>query len=151
MVLFRRGPKLFTALCGHQTLAEGVVTAYGEVLTMPFPRNVTGKFVLCADCLSKKAIMCAWCTRVIFVGEPVTLRQVETGDALQPHAVKHGTDWYVGCLHPKCQRIHGSAVGVWTFNVTTGAPYVGEVEPGSKAYSAACRSSRWALNQHISR
>lgn len=140
-ILFGRG----VALCGHKTQPEVEVRAFGDKFLMTLPRDMKKRPILCAECLAGKAIRCAWCNRVIFVGEFVTLCPAPKNvTSAESHTVLYGGDSVVGCLHPRCPHPQVLAVGIWTFNVTTGAGYVGEIEPGSRLYEMAKQSSRWA-------
>jgi hypothetical protein len=138
----RRGPRMYLALCGHKTPAEGELVAFGDSLIMPMPRNLKKQYPLCPKCLSEKAIQCAWCNRAIFVGESVTLQSPSPGRSASSLATKSG-GMYVGCLRHGCKQAIAS-VGVWTMNYQTGATYVGELETGRVAYERALAASRFA-------
>ncbi len=119
MKWFRRTKKAAksgqVANCGHETSAEGQISAHGETTTMAMPRNEAGGFDYCLDCVAAMTIRCAWCGSVIFIGSPVTLYSPKENLAVPDHAVVYSENplRLVGCLGWDCADTGADRAGFW--------------------------------------
>lgn len=101
--------------CGHRTYRKGKVSAFGHTITTKMRKNKDCSRDYCLDCLGKMAIRCAWCSRPIFVGDPITLYTPGEGVEVSVHAVSHNEDplQLVGCLGSNCADTGGDMAGTW--------------------------------------
>ena len=115
MKLFNIFKKKIVAGCGHETFKKDKVTAFGVGCVTEIP-IIDGKTDYCHRCLEKMAIRCAWCGKVIFVGDPVTLYSPRDKDRKMPeYAVLHNKEHnsYVGCLRWDCAETGADRAGFW--------------------------------------
>lgn len=94
------------ALCGHRTHNPVRLSYQGEEsrFFIDLPRDHRGKIIFCASCLSHFSVTCAWCSRLIFVGELVTAYPPPAG-FLPPVLVlpfQLDPPRYVGCVRSDC-------------------------------------------------
>ncbi len=82
---------------------------------MVMPRNETGGFDYCLDCVAAMTIRCAWCGNVIFIGSPVTLYGPLPEFQIPEYAVVHSRDplKLVGCLGWDCADSGFDRAGFW--------------------------------------
>lgn len=116
--------------CGHKTRRRGNITAYGQSCTVKkMPRNESGRFDFCLDCLAGMAIQCAWCGQAIFIGDPVTLYTPVEEFEVPDHAVVYSKDplRLVGCLGWHCAITGGDRAGFLYPDIETGEGYVHRV------------------------
>lgn len=103
--------------CGHKTKRKGLITAHGESTIACLPIN-KGKTPYCLRCIEEMAIKCAWCGKVIFVGDPVTLYVLlDKNSTPAEHAIiyKDNPLRLVGCLRQECVRTgFGVRAGIWS-------------------------------------
>ncbi len=115
MKLFNIFKKKIVAGCGHKTLEKDTVTAFGASCKTKIP-IVDGKTDYCHRCLEKMAIRCAWCGKVIFIGDPITLYSPRDKNWKMPdYAVLYNKEHnsYVGCLRWNCAETGADRAGFW--------------------------------------
>lgn len=109
------GIKIPTTKCGHETKIKDKISAFGETCGLVVPVS-NGKTSYCHSCLSKMTILCAWCQKPIFIGDPITLyspKDVESFTVLKDfHAYSHEPLVLVGCLSWECGEYMDRA-GFW--------------------------------------
>lgn len=100
--------------CDHRTKRTGIISAFGERIITQMPLNDTGSVDWCLKCIEKEAIQCAWCTRPIFIGNPITLYSTES-DKVPKHATVFDRKpiQLVGCLDLNCADTGGDRAGFW--------------------------------------
>lgn len=96
-------PPTVMAQCGHETLLRKTISVNGreaEVDLMP-PAGQNPEY--CIDCLMGMSIQCAWCSKLIMAGSPITLWGLQDGREAPEHAVAYtgpeNYTAYVGCMH----------------------------------------------------
>ncbi|PID52240.1 MAG: hypothetical protein CR972_03075 [Candidatus Moraniibacteriota bacterium] len=115
MKFFNIFKKKIVADCGHKTLKKDNVTAFGESCEIAIPIS-NGKTAYCHRCLEKMAIRCAWCGKVIFIGDPITLYSPRgEGLKMPDYAVLYNEEHssYVGCLRWDCAETGADRAGFW--------------------------------------
>lgn len=106
--------KSYLANCGHNSLIEDNVSAFGETTKTKVPL-IDGKIEYCHQCLSKMAIQCAWCGKPIFIGDPITLYTPSEEFEIPKHAVVYSEEplQLVGCRRSDCADTGADYCGVW--------------------------------------
>lgn len=102
--------------CGHETKLKGKVSAFGENVVTKIKPDKNGNAKYCHDCLSDMAILCAWCERPIFIGNPITLYSTRKDDFKVPnHASIYKEDpiTLVGCGRTDCADTGADYAGTW--------------------------------------
>ncbi len=114
--LFKNAQRRILAECGHRTDLKGFISFSGEQRAFMIAQK-NGTTPYCHACLAKMTILCAWCGKPIFVGDPVTLsmHNPESDPPLQRCAVRHSDGSHIGCVRCTCTGAHktNTAVGVW--------------------------------------
>ena len=104
------------AKCGHSTKRTDQVSAFGQTATTTITPKPGEAPDYCHRCLEKMAICCAWCGKVIFVADPITL-YTPRYNSYQPkeHYVKYRDNplQYVGCLRMNCAQTGSDRAGFW--------------------------------------
>jgi hypothetical protein len=106
-----------TARCGHEIKSQkGEVTAFGETIKTIVLVNEENVTEYCHACLSRMAILCAWCGKPIFIGDPVTLYIPKDSG----YRLREGSKIYcenplqlVGCLRWECAESGADRAGFW--------------------------------------
>lgn len=101
--------------CGHRTKKKGAISAFGHKGAVDMPFNDSGGIDYCLDCIGKMAICCAWCSEVIWIGQPITLYPPARDFELPEHAVKYSDNpvRFVGCLSWNCADTGADRAGFW--------------------------------------
>lgn len=112
---FRLGGRI-QAKCSHSTKRIDRVSAFGQTTrTTIIPKKGEAPD-FCHRCLEKMAICCAWCGKVIFIADPVTL-YTPRDKSYQPkeHFKKYKDNplQYVGCLKMNCAQTGADRAGFW--------------------------------------
>ncbi len=109
-LLFSR--KRYFPLCNHRSYLTKKVSAFGQEVTF----SVSSSFLVwCPDCLAKMAIRCAWCGKVVFPGDPITLYTPTQEWKVPEYAVVYREDPFqvVGCLRMDCADTGADRAGFW--------------------------------------
>lgn len=127
-LILRFGPFLHcqATVCKHNTRMAGKVRAFGESRVIEVPVHMNGDRDYCLDCLSRMTILCAWCRKPIFIGDPIMLNAPDPeGEFLPPEAVVHNGQ-FVGCIRCclRCAESGEGPDGFWM----PGADGKGKVE-----------------------
>jgi hypothetical protein len=103
--------------CGHKTKIKGTIKFFGEETTMSMPLEENGNPDYCLECISKMSIKCAWCSKPILIGEPITLYIPEPEFEIPSHAKTfnhaEGKIGLVGCLDIDCCASGADVQGRW--------------------------------------
>jgi hypothetical protein len=114
VVIFTFFERKIVANCGHKTKKKDRVRAHNgsTITTLPIKNKKTP---YCHRCIEKMAIRCAWCGKVIFIGDPVTLYTKIDGCQIPKHAVfyKQNPIQLVGCLRWGCAETGADRAGFW--------------------------------------
>lgn len=101
--------------CGHSTKMRGRVVGFdGDSFLAELP-VVDDTTTYCHDCLGKMTIRCAWCSRSIFVGKPITLSVQPLAAQMPAYARYLNLDEgraYIGCA--ACAKPEDNRTGFWT-------------------------------------
>lgn len=98
------------------TKRKGRVSAYDETSDITMPVNADGTVDYTLEDLGKMTILCAWCKKPIFVGEPITLYTPrDPAFVISDYAVVHSTQPFqlVGCLRWECSETGADRAGFW--------------------------------------
>ena len=107
--------KRITTECGHETKERDVIIAFGEKTITKLPVK-NGRTPYCHRCIEKMAIRCAWCGKVIFIGDPITLYTPSNKNFKIPeYAIVYNKKplQLVGCLRWDCAETGGDRAGFW--------------------------------------
>ncbi len=103
------------AACGHLTKIKDKIVVFGEevILSLRFRH---GKIEYCHRCIEKMTIRCAWCGRVIIIGDPITLYSPGKNFIPPKYAVKYSNHppRYVGCMRLNCASTGMDRAGFWS-------------------------------------
>jgi len=107
--------KKIIADCGHETKRKDRISSFGESAVMQLLIK-KGKTPYCHRCIEKMSIRCAWCGRVIFISEPITLYiPLAKGFKIREYAVVYNKEplQLVGCLRQGCAEMFADRSGFW--------------------------------------
>lgn len=98
--------------CGHKTKLIAEVDIFGKKLIITLNNK---EIEYCADCLAKMSIRCAWCGRLIKVGDPVTLNTPRESFQIPDYSVVYNKNplQLVGCLRWHCTDTGMDRAGFW--------------------------------------
>lgn len=116
IIFWFRGFRTYTARCGHQTKAVGIL----HFKHYKFQRSIIardGRPDFCLECLQDMIIPCAWCGESIIPDDPVTLYSPIEEDYEPPEGSKvysFGDPLvFVGCLRMDCAETGADRAGFW--------------------------------------
>jgi len=111
------GKEALRAECGHEIKSrKGKVRAFGETIETTVPVDEQDVTAYCHACLSTMAILCAWCGKPIFIGDPVTLYTPRNGNYKPPEGSRIYREdplQLVGCLRWECADSGADRAGFW--------------------------------------
>lgn len=107
----------YIAKCGHTTKLKDKLHAFDESCTCEILQKDKNSVEYCHRCLEKMTIVCAWCGKPIFIGDPITLYSPDKKEEfkLKEHAVVYNEEkmQVVGCLRWNCADTGGDRAGFW--------------------------------------
>lgn len=115
---FVQGKQYVATKCGHRTYLTGGVMVLGDAPSFEVPL-INGAPEYCIACVAGMSIHCAWCSKPIHVGDPVTLYVHRKDMPLGKQAVAYQEDRddhyrrYVGCLRSNCADTSADRAGFW--------------------------------------
>lgn len=111
---FSKNEKMYLANCGHECIKKDKVSAFGVTIITEVPL-VNGKIEYCHKCLEKMAIRCAWCEKPIFVGDFITLYNVNSNYQIPKFSVIYNKEplQLVGCQRSNCADTGADYCGRW--------------------------------------
>lgn len=125
----KRARTYVASVCGHTTKLTAILHAFDDQAEVDLPQNDRQLPMFCASCVVKRSIRCAWCSRAIFVGDPVTLHQTydDFPVPLESHVFSTDPLRLVGCMHPDCADKSDPMSGFWRIT-SDGMCFVAEIE-----------------------
>lgn len=98
------------AECGHKTKRKAVIEIDGRKEVFSCQQK---KIPFCFDCFLKMRIICPWCGRSIFPGDPITLYTLPEERGLPSGSIFYDVDTreVVGCLN--CVDTGADRAGFW--------------------------------------
>lgn len=106
-------------ICNHLTPIKESVTVFGETRKLELIINSDDTTAYCHHCLAKMAIQCAWCGRLIYICDPVTLYHQDKIHQLSKTTTKinsniiNDVETYTGCLRDDCADSLLDRAGFW--------------------------------------
>lgn len=125
----KRERRYIASMCGHTTKLVETLHAFEEKAVVELPQNNRQLPMFCGSCVSKRSIRCAWCSRPIFVGDPVTLHRApdDFEVPIESRVFSHDPRRLVGCMHPDCIEISDPMSAFWRVG-DDGTCIVAEIE-----------------------